>query len=207
MRLKLSIPILILVALVASPLCAGSASEPLDELVKRQEDLRSVHATFTQENYDPLLGRPIESRGNFYFRTDKGVRWEYEDALAIYDGSVLYVYSPETNEAEKVKGKKGFMGPLAFDVKVLKEEYDIRAERENSEIKLTLKPKTEMPFSSMSMIFPDDRAFPVEVTVVQETGEKAVIRFDNIAVNPDIKDEMFVFSPPPGTVVRERDFE
>ncbi len=204
--------IFVALALVAAgdtvvPLNAGEPQDPLQELVERQEGMKSVHATFTQENYDPLLGRPIESAGDFYFKTDKGVRWEYEDVLVVYDGSVLYIYSPETDEAEKIRGKRGFMGPLAFDVRALKEEYDIQAGRVDSGIKLTLKPKTEMPFSSMDMVFPKERAFPSEVTVFQETGEKAVIRFANVKVNSRIKDDMFVFSPPPGTEVRERDFE
>ncbi|MHC4500409.1 MAG: LolA family protein, partial [Planctomycetota bacterium] len=85
--------VLLLASFTAAPLNAGEPSDPLDELVKRQEGLRSVKATFTQESYDLLLGRPIKSSGNFYFRTEKGVRWEYEDALVVYDGSVLYVYS------------------------------------------------------------------------------------------------------------------
>lgn len=186
---------------------AAEDTDPLEELIRRQHDLLSVHATFTQEQHDPMLGRPIKNAGEFYFMAGEGVRWEYEDALVIYDGSVLYVYSPETNEARKIKGEKGFMGPLAFDVKELLENYDVEAGREGDVIRLILRPKAEMPFSSMSMIFPGDMAFPSEVAVMQETGERALIKFDNIQLNAKFSDEMFKFRPPPGTEIMEGQFE
>jgi len=194
--------------LASSAKAAAEGVSPLDELVQRQSGLKSVHSTFTQEQHDPMMGgAPITSAGDFYFRTGKGVRWEYKDALVIYDGSALYVYSPELKEAQKIKGQRGFMGPLAFDVKELLSDYEVKASSEGGAIVLALKPKAEMPFSSMRMKFPESQAFPSEVTVVQETGEKAVIRFENIELNAAFSDELFKFYPPPGTEIVERQFE
>jgi outer membrane lipoprotein-sorting protein len=153
------------------------------------------------------LGRAIKSVGDFHFRKGRGVRWEYADALVIYDGSVLYVYSPETKEAQKIEGRKGFMGPLAFDIESLREDYDMEAERDGDAIGLTLRPREEMPFASMTMTFPGGRAFPSEVSVVQATGEKAVISFKDVKLNTGFSDEVFVFDPPEGTTITERRFE
>ncbi|MEJ2313740.1 MAG: outer membrane lipoprotein carrier protein LolA [Nitrospirota bacterium] len=206
MPLGLVVALALIFALAAGSRAAEKTGA-LDELVKRQESLGSVQAAFSQEQYDPLLGRAIKSSGQFYFRSGKGVRWEYADALVIYDGSVLYVYSPETKEAQKIEGGKGFMGPLAFDIEDLREDYDISAERKGDAIELTLRPREEMPFSSMTMTFPKGQAFPSEVTVVQTTGEKAVIKFKDVKLNAGFSDDVFVFSPPEGTTITERRFD
>ncbi len=179
----------------------------LDELIERQGKLETVQASFVQEKYDPMLGRPIKSEGSFYFKIGSGVRWEYEDVLVVYNGKFLYVYSPETEEAEKITGKQGFMGPLAFDLKELLKEYDMEALRDGEIIKVKLRPKKEMPFESMVMVFEGQEAFPSEVSITDANGEISSIRFDNVKLNTQFREDMFVFHPPPGTVVREREFE
>jgi outer membrane lipoprotein-sorting protein len=185
----------------------AAADGILDDLIKKQSALNSVIAMFVQEKYDPLLGRAIKSEGKFYFRPGVGVRWEYEDVLVIYDGTVLYVYSPDAKEAEKIEGKQGFMGPLAFDVKVLMDEYEIEAVRIDDNVKLNLKPKTEMPFQSLAMIFRGEAPFPSEVSITEVSGDTSVIRFDKVKINKRVSDELFVFKPPPGTTINERTFE
>jgi outer membrane lipoprotein-sorting protein len=179
----------------------------LEELIERQGRLKTVQASFVQEKYDPMLGRPIKSKGSFYFEIGSGVRWEYEDVLVVYNGEFLYVYSPETEEAEKIKGKQGFMGPLAFDLKELLKDYAMEAFRDGKTIKVSLKPKKEMPFVSMEMVFEGQEAFPSVVSITDANGETSSIKFDNVKLNMQFSEDMFVFHPPPGTVVREREFE
>ncbi len=179
----------------------------LDELIERQGSLKTVQASFVQEKYDPMLGRPIKSKGSFYFKIGMGVRWEYEDVLVVYDGKFLYVYSPETEEAEKIKGKQGFMGPLAFDLKELLKEYDMEALRDGETIRVSLRPIKEMPFEWMEMVFEGEDAFPSEVSITDANGDTSAIKFENVKLNTQFREDMFVFHPPPGTVVREREFE
>jgi outer membrane lipoprotein-sorting protein len=184
-----------------------ASEDVLNDLIERQSTLDSVRATFVQEKYDPLLGRPIVSEGDFYFKTGAGVRWEYEDVLVVYDGSVLYVYSPDMKEAEKINGEQGFMGPLAFDIKVLSEQYELNATRDGDKAKLDLMPRKDMPFQSMSMVFNGDSAFPSEVVITETTGDTSTIKFDKVRINKKVSDSLFVFDPPPGTTINERTFE
>ncbi len=200
----LALAALLLAQAQAAP---ASGEGPLEELIEKQKSLKSVHAAFVQEKYDPMLARPIRSAGDFYFKPGVGVRWEYEDVLVIYDGTVLYIYSPEMDEAEKLRGQQGFMGPLAFDVEELLRDYDIRASRDGGAINLLLKPKKDMPFESMTMVFPEGKAFPSEVTVNDDTGASAVITFEEPKINASFSDRMLEFHPPPGTSIIERRFE
>lgn len=186
---------------------ASADDSLLNELIARQSTLESVRAKFVQEKYDPLLGHPIKSLGDFYFKPGVGVRWEYDDVLVVYDGSVLYVYSPEMKEVEKVKGEAGFMGPLAFDIKVLSEDYEMKASRKGGDIELDLRPKIEMPFDSMSMIFNGSDSFPTEVSIKDTAGETTIIKFEEVQLNKRVGNDLFVFTPPPGTTVNERTTE
>ncbi len=187
---------------------AGFAGQGLiRELLDRQQGLSTVRATFVQKKHTAMLERPILSTGTFSFKLGRGVRWEYEDVLVVYDGNVLYVYSPEMQEAEKIMGKEGFMGPLAFDVKQLAKDYDMEARDVGGAISLELRPREDMPFATMTMMFPRGSAFPTEVTITEETGDRTTIEFGDIDINGRLDDDIFTFTPPPGTVVRERSIE
>ena len=183
-----------------------ASADILDELRERQKDVKTLKANFAQEKKTALLDRPIKSKGVFYFKSPLGVRWEYEEGLLLlYDGKYLYMYHPEMDAAEKIKGITGYQGPLNFDIGFLMDEYDIKASKEGDKIRLSLKPKKEMPFKSMELLFPPGGAFPMEVKVVEETGDYSVIRFDKIQSNVKLNDSLFRFTPPPGVQIRERE--
>lgn len=194
----------VLTLLLVLPL-TGTSGGLLDELRARQKEVKTVRADFFQEKKTALLQRPVKSSGVFHFKSPVGVRWQYEDGiLVIYDGNALYMYNPEMEEAEKIKGASAFIGPLSFDIKHLVKDYDIKTEKAGDNIHLLLRPKERMPFQSVEIIFPGGMAFPEEVRVKEETGDSTVIKFLNIKINGSLSDELFVFTPPPGVKVRER---
>jgi outer membrane lipoprotein-sorting protein len=195
----------LLPALFALLLAAPAGAGLLDEIKERQKGVRTVRAEFRQLKHTELLERPIKSKGTFYFKSPLGVRWEYEDAMVvIYDGKTLYLHYTELDEADKVDGVSGFVGPLVFDLKLLLKDYEVEASKVAEGTRLDLKPKKSMPFQSMVMIFPDGAGFPSEVSIFEETGDRTVIMFHEVKVNVAVSDELLKFSPPPGVVIRER---
>ena len=191
------------ILLIPAPCWAG----PLEALSALQKhSLTSVRAPFKQEKRTELLPRPVKSRGTFYFKDGAGVRWEYDGQLVvIYDNSALYLHYIEMDEADKLDGVAGFKGPLSFNVKDLRNDYDIKAiESESGEITLELTPRARMPFSLMKMFFIKGAPFPYEVRVLEESGDETVIRFINPELNVKLKNSLFIFTPPKGVKVRER---
>jgi outer membrane lipoprotein-sorting protein len=173
-----------------SILAASAFGSPIDEIKKSQKDIKSVKASFRQEKHTELFQRPIKSEGTFYFMAGKGVRWEYgTEMVVVYDGESLYLHYVELEEAEKVNGVSGFVGPLSFDI---------------TQLVMHLIPKKQVPFESMEMVFPKGAAFPSLVKIVEQTGDRTEIHFDDVEENPGLDSTLFQFVPPPGVTLRER---
>jgi outer membrane lipoprotein-sorting protein len=186
-------------------LCTPAFAGLLDEIRENQKGTKTVAASFKQQKHTELLDRPIKSNGLFYFKSPVGVRWEYEDSITvIYDGTYLFLHYLELEEAERVEGVSGFVGPLMFDIESLLENFKVNAEKVTDGIRLNLEPTKQMPFKSMVMVFPDGSGFPRSVEVFEETGDRTEIHFYNVRTNVTVSDELLKFKPPPGVIVRER---
>lgn len=178
-----------------------------EELGERQKGLQSIKASFDQEKRTELLNRPIRSKGTVYFKAQGGVRWEYDGSmLVIYDGKTVYVHYLGMEEADKVVGASEYIGPLTFDVPTLVRDYKVEAKRADKDIVLDLKPKKRMPFATMRMTFGPQDSFPREISITEESGDSTTIKFRDIFANIPIKDAQFVFTPPKGVTLKERNF-
>lgn len=202
--LMFSLPVFSLPA----PARGGENPGLIESIREAQKGLRTVRAAFKQEKRTELLDRPVRSEGKFYFKSPAGVRWEYDKTMVvIYDGESLYIYYSELDEAEKINGAGGFVGPLGFDLGLLRKEFDIKASGKQGRSILSLRPKKDMPFELMEMVFAGGAAFPEEVRIIEENGDRTVITFFNVETNVDVPDSMFVFAPPPGVRLRERNLQ
>lgn len=205
--MKLTACILMFVVILMS---SPAYCDVLDELAERQKSgLTTVEAKFQQQKKSALLGKPIKSKGAFYFKSPMGVRWQYEEGLlVVYDGNYLYIYSREMEAVEKVKGVAAYTGPLAFDLGFLSKQFKMEASQSADRITLELTPKGKMPLEFIRMIFPQEgAAFPEEVLVKEETGDATTIKFYDVKANTALKDSLFIFKPPAGVKVRERTIE
>jgi outer membrane lipoprotein-sorting protein len=192
--------------LIALALLSPAYADILDELRESQKGLKTVRASFSQEKHTELLDRPIKSDGTLAIRSGSGVRWEYEgEMVVIYDGTDLYFYYTELEEAEKLKGVSGFVGPLAFDIDLLTRDYEVEASRRDGRYVLVLHPRKEMPFKEMEMRYAPGKPFPEEVKIREETGDSTVITFRDVLINAEVPEELFVLKLPPGVPLRERD--
>lgn len=199
-----SLIILCAVLLLASAVSAGE----LDDIKRLQKGMRSVKAAFMQTKITELLGRPVRSSGTFYMKAGAGVRWDYKDSMVvIYDGRDLYLHYTELEEAERIRGASGFAGPLVFDVERLTENYRVTAMRTGGSIRLTLVPGKDMPFQQMEMSFQEGSPFPDEIVILEPTGDRTEIKFSDVEVGAALHSDLFVFTPPPGVIVRQRSFQ
>lgn len=199
----------VLVALVALlGLFDAARAGTLQDLIERQKEVKTVKAAFVQEKHALLLDKPIKSEGFFYYKRSAGVRWQYRSGmLVVYDGKSLYVFDPESNQAERVRGAREAIGPLNFDLELLSKDYDMKSAKTEGGIRLTLVPKKEMPFKSMVLDFSDRSPFPEAVRTEEETGDTTTIEFRDVELNGTVPDDLFRFSPPPGVRIRERELK
>jgi outer membrane lipoprotein carrier protein len=186
-------------------IAATAFGGPIDDIKKAQAGVKTVKASFKQEKITELYERPIKSEGTFYFKSSVGVRWEYGDEMqVIYDGKTLYIYYIQLDEAEKIQGVSGFVGPLSFDMTELLKDFKVESREEGGAYHLHLVPKKDVPFETMDMVFEKGAAFPGQVTITEKTGDHTKILFAAIKTNVKLANSLFVFNPPPGVEVRER---
>lgn len=72
-------------------LCLGWA-DSWEQLGAAAGTVSSVRAEFVQEKHLPILAKPLESSGAFYFQAPRSLRWEYrspiKSILVMYEGRV-----------------------------------------------------------------------------------------------------------------------
>ena len=71
-----------------------------DQIKKTANTITSVQAEFTQKKHLEILARPMVSKGKFYFRAPRSLRWEYtsplRSVLLMHGGTVTrYVKNDE----------------------------------------------------------------------------------------------------------------
>jgi outer membrane lipoprotein carrier protein len=180
----------------------------LEDLMERQKGVETVKAAFVQEKHALLLDKPIKSEGFFYYKRSAGVRWQYRSGmLVVYDGKWLYVFDPESNQAERVKGAKEAIGPLNLDLKLLAGDYDMKALKTRDGIRLTLVPQNKMPFKSIVLDFADRSPFPRAVATEEESGDSTTIEFHDMVLNGAVPDDLFTFTPPQGVQIKDRELK
>lgn len=201
-RAHLFIPLL----LVLFSLSVSSA-DILDDLKAKQAKIKTVSANFTQEKKTKLLTKPIRTDGRFLYKQPDRIRWEYRGSVnlqVLFNGKDIWLYYPELKEADKLTGLSQYGSMMQFDVLTMSRDYTITARKEKNVIFLKLSPKVKGPISRIEMEIPEESSFPQMVKLFDQNNEPTTIIFKDVKLNPDVKDDVFVFVPEKGVVVRER---
>jgi len=184
-----------------------SSADILDDLKAKQAKIKTVSANFTQEKKTKLLTKPIRTDGRFLYKQPDRIRWEYKGNVnlqVIFNGKDIWLYYPELKEADKLTGLSQYGSLMQFDVQTMSRDYTITARKEKTIIFLKFSPKVKGPISQIEMEIPEEASFPRMVKLFDQNNEPTTITFKDIKLNPEIKDDAFIFVPDKGVTVRER---
>jgi len=198
---------LIFISLLLIIFTSISSADILDDLKARQAKIRTVSANFTQEKKTKLLTKPIRTDGRFLYKQPDRIRWEYRGNInlqVIFNGKDIWLYYPDLKEADKLSGLSQYGSLMQFDVLTMSRDYTITARKEKAVILLKFSPKMKGPISQIEMEIQEDAAFPRMVKLFDQNNEPTTITFRDVKLNPDIKDDNFIFVPDKGVTVRER---
>lgn len=183
-----------------------SAMVVLQGVEKRYNSTNTLRSEFTQVYKAGGRTRARES-GVMYIKKRGKMRWDYSDPagkLYVSDGKASYAYFPEEKYAERTAvDESGDMRiPLAFLLGELDFQRDFgefvaRYEEDYTEIKAI--PRSEkLLFTEISMrIAPDSSIQWVEIT--GQDFSTFEYTFSNEERNMPLNDNLFTFTPPPGT--------
>ncbi len=201
-----------LVALVASASAGGL--ESLEAFVK---NARSGRAEFTQTvTSPPKEGQTLRekvSTGTFEFQRPGKFRFDYKKPFVqniVADGETLWLFDADLNQVTQRKQAQALGStPAALiasapDLKALQADFALESapERDGLQwVKATPKSK-DGQLQSVQIGFQGDSLAALEI--LDSFGQKSVLKFGKVEVNPSLPASTFQFKPPPGAdVVRQ----
>lgn len=188
--------------------------ERFDEVQRRVESLQTE---FTMTTESSLLTEAIESRGRVYLTKPGSIRWEFrspEEMRFVISDNQYVGYFPDRKRAERRDVERWreqlfrFLG-LGQDAAELAEFYDISLAPDpravSGAIGLALEPKKRRVRKKVeSVLFWIDEGtyLPVRVEYDTKSGDRRVIEFEEMEVNPTLSASLYEVELPPDVEVR-----
>lgn len=187
-------------------------SLPVTEGVERRyNSLRSLTAKFDESvSYNGRVRR--QESGTLYLLRPRRMRWEYTQPagkLFVSDGKMFYLYSPNSNQVQKIKPKEAedLRAPLAFLLGKLNfgKEFGPTAARTTGEgIELTAAARSPQEAYTQAVFLIDPDSFRIRrISVHGQDGQVTEFVFSGETLNPSLETRLFQFQPPPGAEIVE----
>ena len=195
------------------PVVNAHAASATDRLMDFFNNVKSMHAEFTQTVSAQGFADKDTSKGLFRLLRPGKFRWDYEEPYQqhiIADGNKLWVYDVDMDQVI-VKPLNLVLGQtpavLLSGTASLTDRFDIQDLPERSEQGLAwvqLRPKdTESSYEKLLLGFNQETIKAMEL--VDNFGQITMLQFSNLQRNMNIDPKIFQFEPPPGVDVLGED--
>ncbi len=191
----------------------ADAAAILERAERTYSELRSLQADFVQEVHVPLLDATRQSRGRIYHRRPDLFAMRFTDPegdLLIADGSDVWMYNPSTDPRQVMRSRLADGGQ---QVDLQREFLSNATERysvtlEGTEMvggrnayALTLVPRGPSPYRRIRLWVDTEDALVRRFEIIEENESERRLQMSNLRPNVEIPEEIFEFTPPPGTQV------
>jgi outer membrane lipoprotein carrier protein len=193
----------------ATPADAGAL---VTKIQKFYDSTKDLHAKFDQV-LESGIGGKKKASGDVWLKKPGKMRWDYakpEKKLMLSDGTTLWVYEPEDEQAFKQELRSSTL-PLSvtflFGQGKLSDEFAITVVPANGlgqpgDTVLKLIPKTATTAYRYLLFVVDSKTGLVRETVIyDQQGGTNHLTFSNVETNKGVDDAKFRFSPPAGTKI------
>lgn len=210
----LSLPRAFLVASAAVLFSAASWAGGLESLEAFVKNAKSGRADFTQTVTPPAREgqspRVKTSSGTFEFQRPGKFRFEYRKPFAqsiVADGQTLWLYDADLNQVTQRKQQLALgstpaaLIASAADLKALQADFTLAAEPERDGlqwVKATPKSK-DGQLQSVQIGFQGEALAALDI--LDAFGQRSVLRFGKVEVNPALPATTFDFKAPAGADV------
>jgi outer membrane lipoprotein carrier protein len=203
-RLAAFVPALALLAVASAPPADIDIPKLLKGIDEHYNHARTLEVGFS-ETYT-AQGRSRTESGELFLRKPGRMRWQYAEPagkLFISDGKYVYLYSPDTNRAEKMKLKatEDLRAPMAFLLGHLDLKKDFRnfdAKQQAGGVFVTADAKNDqMPYTKVAfLVGPESR---IQKLIVTGQDQSVLdFSFNGEKMNPPVNNQMFIFQVPKG---------
>ncbi len=200
-----------------TPASLGTACA--DEIAARVQDhydsVRDFAADFEQTTHSvgfasALPGSAEPARGQMILAKPGKMRWSYthpEPSLVVSDGVILWLYSPDLKEAQRLPVTRGYLNGAALqfllgDGKLL-EAFRVSASGcgGDSRVELDLEPRDPASYERLGLTVIAETGEVVATEIIDLFGNRTQISFQRVRRNQDPPPELFRFEPGPGVEV------
>ena len=172
----------------------------LDEIKKAYGDVKTLESSFRQSIYIASLKRERESKGEFFFKRQKGFLWRYKAPKVqffLFDGKYLWQGEEEkpfvTRKKINKEKTRGTFFDLIEDIARIDELFTLKEVRMAGEMELfELMPKKEGTVNA-AKVWIDRQKRVRKIEIREFTGNTNVIEFSGIKVNRPVDDGKFVY--------------
>ena len=198
---------------------AGEADQPklkdiMNKLQTRYDEVNSLEARFSQISKIVNVEGNFTGKGRVYFQKPGKMRWEYQrpdEQVVVSDGKKIWFYRPKDKQVIESPITQAFSGktPVNFLMGIgnLKKDFDITLlenpkGEEAGPYRLELIPKDEMPDVKKIILQVSRDDFLVrDIRVYDFFLNLNQITLGGIALNRELSEKLFRFSPPKGVKV------
>jgi chaperone LolA len=188
-----------------SPLAqAGAGLDSLDAFLK---EMKTLQGQFVQIQYNADHRETQRASGTLELARPGRFRWVYVEPYhqeLVADGESLWVYDQDLDQAtekplRQALGQAPIM--LLMEYRLLEEEFILtELGRDQGMDWVELKPRGEATdFREVKFAFREGMLARMQLT--DAFGQITLIEFSSMRLNPQLADERFRFSPPPGVDV------
>lgn len=188
-----------------------AADEIADKIEAVYKGFSDLQAGFVQRATNRLSGMTQEASGRLFLKWPGRMRWEYEKPearLFVIDGKTLWSYSPSERQAVAQDVSDALTTTpigILFGIGSLRRDFQVRSivhagTTDSREYLLELTPKGKaLSFARVILGVDRERFLIQRLTVFDLYGNTTAIELSEQKPNSGLKDELFHFSPPPGT--------
>ena len=201
----------LLIGLLSSANAWAGGLESLETFVRT---VKSGRADFTQTVTAPARegqpGRTKTSSGTFEFQRPGKFKFDYQKPFAqviVADGKTLWLYDADLNQvtqraqAQALGSTPAALIAAAPDLKALRADFtlDSASDRDDLQwVKATPKNK-DGQLQSVQVGFQGEALAALEI--LDSFGQRSVLKFGKVEVNPSLPASVFDFKPPAGADV------
>jgi len=196
--------------------------EVAEKLQATYDNAETLVADFSQTTTMKFSSRVRRGSGSLVFSKPGRMRWDYltpDHQVIISDGETITMYFEKNHQVIISSAKDYLQSDVTYSFfagsgNILKDfdvsEPDIFNQTEKSFL-IKLKPKSVHPHVASLHVWVDQKDFLItRMQILDHFDTVTDLYFDNIEINADhhgnrkINEDLFTFSPPPGTEIIEQ---